>query len=218
MPLDFSIDFDENETPETIEAGNQAPPGWYRAKLEDVHDDEKNPGTVVFQYKVTGGNGGVWTGRNVFDRIGDPDMAEGEDAARFVRQRTKLLAKRLGIITDDEIKPGAQVNKTWYDALGKEVVLHIKLRSYKDKKTGEQKTACGVDYAGVYPLDYDQRKLKGDCPPEARALFTSPPAPAAAAGNAVAKAMRTAAAPIPGSLPAPANRAPATPAPDFSDL
>jgi hypothetical protein len=198
MPLEFTVDL-AGETVESIESGTQTPPGWYSAKLEDVFEDERNPGVVVFKYKVLGGNGGVWTGRCIFDRVGDPDAAEGEAAATFVRRRVLLLARRLGLLDDDRIAAGGQPALSWYDAIGKEVVLDVRRRSYDEKdratgqKTGNRRETVSVDFAGVYPVGgHSLDKLPKDCPTDARQLIGGGrPAPGTPAARSAPAAPRT---------------------------
>jgi hypothetical protein len=222
MALEFTIDL-TGDTPETIEAGTQTPPGWYHARLEDIYDDEKTAGVVVFKYKVLSGNGGAWTGRYVFDRVGDPDAAEGENAADFIRRRIKLLAKRLGLLDDERIKAGGQAELTWYAALNKEVVLNVKRRSYDEKdratgqKTGNRREIVGVDFAGVYPIGYPLDKLPKDCPTDMRRLISATGSADTGPATTAAPAPHRPAAAAGATPPAAAPRAQAN-AFDFSDL
>jgi hypothetical protein len=171
----------------------------------------------VLKYKTLGGNGGAWTDRYIFDRVGDPDAADSENAAEFIRRRIKLLAKRLGLLSDERIRGGGQVTLNWYDAIGKEVVLHVTRRSYDEKdratgqKTGNRRETVGVAFDGVYPIGYPLDRLPRDCPTDMRQLISGGgPAPAAPAARRPAAA--TAATPTPASPQAQAD------ALDLSDL
>jgi hypothetical protein len=223
MALEFTLDL-TGETPETIEAGSQVPPGWYHNRVEDVYEDEKNPGGTVFKYKTLGGNGGAWDARYIFDRLGSPAAADSENGAEFLRRRTKLLAKRLGLLDDACIRAGGQVELDWHDAIGREVVLHIAKRSYDERdkttgqRTGNRRETVGVAFDGVYPVGgYPADKLPRDCPTDMRQLISGGgPAPAAPSTPA-APAARAAAAATPGT-PAPAAPRAQADGFDFSDL
>jgi hypothetical protein len=208
--MKFRLDFN-GDSPESIEAGTQTPPGWYHAMLEDVYEDEKFAGLAIFKYRVLGGNGGVWTGRYVFDRIGDPDLADSKYAADNILKRRKLLAKRLGLVSDEDILAGRQEQPEMCDAIGREVVLHVTRRSYPEKDratgqpTGNRRESVGVDFAGVYPIGYPLDKLPKDCPGDMRQVLSG--------GNGAAPA-----APATPARPAPAAARAQADAPDFSDL
>ncbi|HZT79598.1 MAG TPA: hypothetical protein VFA26_05235 [Gemmataceae bacterium] len=205
MPITFRVDLQGTETLDALESGDGPPPGWHRARLEDVFEDKDRQGVVVFQYK---GVGGIADGRAIFDRLTDPDACDDPKKAEVAGRRLRLLAKRLGLLTETDCGR-SDVEKTWYDALGKEVVLHVTRRAYKDTKTGEDKEAVGVDFAGVYPLDYPPDKLPKSCPAEARVLFAA----AAAASGATAS---NPARPLPAAANGPAVKP--SPVPDLSDL
>jgi hypothetical protein len=227
MSLDFNLDLG-NDTEERIEAGDRPGAGWYIAELEDVWEDEQNQGVVQFKYKILSSVAGQWDGRALFDRINDPEMAESEDAAKNARRRIKLLAKRLGLIGQDEYGK-SDVQKSWLDARGTRVLLEVRKRSWKDKATGEPWEMTGIDFAGVYPLDHPLDKLKsfpaelrgvlqgGAGAPAARATPGANPAPAT--GGAMASTMAAATAPSPVPPPGPKGAPPpAAPSFDFSDL
>jgi hypothetical protein len=230
MGLEFHLDLDQ-DSEEKLEAGDRPGPGWYHAVVDDVYEDEKHAGVVVFEYKVLTSIGGLWDGRKIYDRINDPELVESADAATTTVRRIKVLAKRFGLIGKEEYGQSG-LQKSWLDTRGQEVLLELKRRSYRDKQTGEPREIVSVDFAGIYPLDYAVERLPKSFPPELRHLLKGAPganpllqqaggaaAPAApAAGGAMAATLAAARTPSPAQTPTPAAPPPAAPTFDFSDL
>jgi hypothetical protein len=171
MGLDFNLNL-AGDTPEGLDSPDGLPLGWHPAVLKDVYEDRERQGVIVFQYE---GTSGPLRGRPVYDRLTDPEYAESDGAREFFLKRMKTLARRLGLVSDQEVNAQQTVKKSWYDAIGKRVVIHVEENSYKDKKTDVLKTRNQVAPFGVYPLDYPAEKLPKSCPPDVRALFAGKP-------------------------------------------
>ena len=228
MPLE--IEFDATDcTPESLDSAGQVPEGWYPAVLKDIYDDANKPGTTVFEYELTGRG---FAGFKVFDRITDPNFADSDRSAMTLRKKLGNRLKRLGLLTGEEKGP---VKIELLAALGKPFVLHMERETKEedDPVTGRKVRVPGkyvnISFAGVYPPDYDVKKLPKNTPQEVLSLFSAgqgtaatPSLPGMETGNAGANgAGRTHPQPQP-AAPAPAPRVPvaqpAAGAVDLSDL
>lgn len=147
MSLEEEIDFTGYDA-DKVERGDSLAAGWYKVQVCDVYSDRKNQDAIVFEMQVIEGPD---TGTKLFDRLNNPDSAETDNGRRFAAQRKRLFAKRLGLVAEF----GAPRPVNWLDAIGREIFVQVKERTYKDRN-GEEKTVTGVDYAGVYPLDHDK--------------------------------------------------------------
>lgn len=161
-------------TADGVERSDRLPVGWYRAIVTDVSQEERT-GALVIKFEVTDGEHKDAT---VSERLWDPKKADAPDKAETSRRRRIAWAKRLRIISEADFgKPG--VRFPWDDAIGKEVVINIKERKYKDKD-GNPGVTTNIDFLGVYQPD-DQR-----VPEELRGTATGGAGGVAATGTRVA--------------------------------
>lgn len=178
MSLEIDLDLTGTDEQE-VEASGTLDPGWYAVMVDDVHEDQKNPGTVLFRFKVTEG---PRAGGKIGDRLFHPDNAPDLDKAKTAKTRMALFAKRLGLIGSDAF--GTQVSLNWSDAVGREAVIKVEKRSYTDKDGVRQETVS-VAFAGLFHPSDDRvpaelrRPAIGEVP--AAATPTKKPAARAAA-------------------------------------
>jgi hypothetical protein len=148
--MSFKQEIDLSDiTPEQAEASLRLPADWYRAVVHDVLEDAKNQGTLIIEYEVTHG---PFRGSKITDRVWSPDGAKTPEAAKKTLTRQIMVAKRLGLISEADFgKSGVTID--WPDAVGREVVIHTRIREYMDTKGGKQES-CELTFDGVYqPTD-----------------------------------------------------------------
>lgn len=146
----FTVDLTE-DTPDSLDRPSNVEPGWYLCDLDDVVDDPKS-GATVFHWKVL--SPAKWKGAVIFDRINDPSLSDKDNAAEMINRRAKLLGTRLGLINPQK-DAGGQKELDFMDAIGKQSVIHVELRKYKDKE-GNDKEITSVKFDGVYPPDHEK--------------------------------------------------------------
>lgn len=159
--LQFTLDLGDIKDEAEMERGLRVDPGWYLATCTDAYETKNSSFGLEFTLK---------NGQKITDFLNDPALAESDAAMRVARQHMIVAAKRLGLIGAGNM--GQQVTLDWTDAIGREVVLHVKANNYKDKNTGLQVEGNPkIDFAGIYPLNHpkipeDVRKQLGLGSPE----------------------------------------------------
>jgi hypothetical protein len=176
--------------PEDLDGGAYLPAGWYKATVSDVAEDNESAATVI-TYQVLGGK---HDGRTIKDRITNPNYQDDDKKRELSVRRAAMMAKRLGILTDEQISQG-DVDLEFNNAMGREVLIHVESRKYTDK-SGNEKEAIGLTFDGVYPL---VAPIHDKVPDAVIAEFGLPPRPAkpkaTRGGKVAAAAASTQAAP-----------------------
>lgn len=142
------IDFGDLDGEAVEQGGALDVDGWYRAELERLELNEKQT-SLMFRFRCTHGpfRGSVST-----EFIDLPEWVANDEARDMVARKLACWLHRLGLW--DGVKGHKPDMSMPSPALGAPVVLHIKTRRWKDKKTGAEKSATGIDFAGVFPLDH----------------------------------------------------------------
>lgn len=152
--MGFALDFTENQNLNELDQPSfVSQPGWYRAIVKDTSLDDDS-GAQVMKYQITkGASTDAFNGAVVTDKIQDPTLSETDEKREWTTRRAKGLVKRLGLVGTAAI--GQVVEPNFLDCIGKEFVLHLKERKYKDKD-GNEKSAVNIDFLGVFPLDHGE--------------------------------------------------------------
>jgi hypothetical protein len=125
-------------------------PGWYKAVVENVGEKEDKT-SVIFKFKVVEG---PYRNSVVTEYLNLPEWAPSESARETGTKRLGGWFRRLGIWDGTPMKGKARYNLD--AAIGQEVMIHLKRRTYTDKKTGKEKETVNIDFMGVYPLDHEK--------------------------------------------------------------
>lgn len=144
-------------------------PGWYRAVIEVWDDSPKFPGTYNVVYKITDG---PHVNQKVYDTVWDPQGAADTTGADKNRKRRVSLAKRLGLVSRQDVGGKAKVD--WHSLLGMEVIIQVVQRTGKDGAERAQ-----LSYMGIYPAT-DSRgiaHLEGTAAPTESGPAVPPSAP-----------------------------------------
>lgn len=198
--MGFKLDLEfKAEDAQTLESGTVRIPGWYRAVLQEITEEEEK-GYWDIQYRVTAG---PWAGSTIHDKLWKPENAADTEKAEGSRKRIKLVLKRLGVWDG---QPTAR-EFDLAECIDRECWLKLGERSYKGKD-GAMAKSVDVEWAGIYPLD-DER-----VPAEVR--NPGSPGGVAKAGRKTATAARPEASNGKAYTPPPVPAA--KPKPDYSDL
>ncbi len=175
----MSLMVDLECTPEdfkTCDQSSQLEPGFYRAIVNEVYEDHREPGCYVFKFKITRGHR---INQIVTDWLRHPALAEDADKAKVMHKRFMGWMKRLGLAKEEHAAAG-RVNCEIESVLGNEYVLKMVLKDQKEKvtdtntgtekwqKTGQRFT--NLDFMGVFPLTHHE------IPDDIRAELELPPA------------------------------------------
>lgn len=156
--LDLDLSNDKPADWENTEVG----PGWYKAVLADVvQNDEKYRFELVF----TINHGGCANQKQTYF-LSFPSHADNPDKAI---QRVKMIAARLGLLTADDAGKAKTLN--FLDAMGQEVFLQVETSPGKDGK----KDFTGIAYSGIFPLNHPLDKLPKSFPDALKQFRTQGP-------------------------------------------
>lgn len=151
-------------------------PGWYRATVAAIEDDDKS-GAQVVHYKITGP---AFAGAVIYEKVWNPENAETEEKAAKTMARAKKVMSRLGLVGKDDL--GREKVIKWDACIGREMVLQVIDDSYEGKDGKKvAKVSCG--YLGMFPTDH------ASIPPAVRVQLGLP----LLAGQTVEEAKKTAA-------------------------
>jgi hypothetical protein len=135
--------------------GGRVSPGWGHFALEAVVEE---PDHVALTFVCLAHQ--------------DADSVDGKYAERLYTvsskgkdpkplfERLMFFALKLGLVTEAQIDSGERLEIEFADAAGRQVVLHLKEETYKDKTTGEDKKASRCDYKGIYRVSDDEVAAK----------------------------------------------------------
>lgn len=142
------IDFGDLDGEAVEQGGVLDTDGWYRAELERLELNEKQT-SLMFRFRVTDG---PFKGCVSTEFIDLPEWVANDEARDTVTRKLGNWLHRIGLW--DGIKGHKPDLSMPSAAVGTELVIHIKTRRWKDKKTGVDRQATGIDFAGVFPLDH----------------------------------------------------------------
>lgn len=171
--MDFTL---EDVDPDSLESGGKiTQPGWYTAIVDDAYTERKHGESECIELVV---NRGPFSGSRVFYYLGHHDAAEDAEKAKKAKTRMLATAKRLGLITEEQVKhakeTGSNLSFEFSAAIGREVWVEMESGKAAD---GSPRVQCA--YLAIHALDGDK------VPPEMRRSIglNVPDAPPVAGGN-----------------------------------
>lgn len=158
MAIRTVADFGQKSAQEIERAMEVLQPGWYRATISDVSEDNSN---IKIHFDLDG--------RALTETLWDPESGKDTKTAERLGNRRNLFLIRLGIIPRDA--KGQVFEVDWEDLIGKECILELDW-GRPDKET--QKKYANLTWAGIYAAD-DPRALE-KLPAESGASLAAPAA------------------------------------------
>lgn len=139
----------QGETPETLEAGGRAAEGYYKARGKSAKANQQN-GAMDLEWVISEG---PFAGVSVDKQLWNPKFSDTPEKSRQAMQHAKSIAKRCGLITDEQAKAPGMVPVDWEKIAGVERVIHVKKRTYA-KRDGSAGEVTEIAYMGIYPFDH----------------------------------------------------------------
>lgn len=134
-----------------LDAGAALAPGYYRATVAEVRENQFTPGNFDVEFAVTVG---PHKGGKVWDTIVSPENAKDVEAGKKCLNRVAMYATRTGLMSKEELA-GRQAEIDWSELVGREVVIKVKEHNYTGGD-GAAKSKVQVEFSGVFALD-DER-------------------------------------------------------------
>lgn len=144
MSLEMDLDLTGIDLDEADKGMTPIPAGWYRAVVGDLWEDHKNPGTLAIEFVM---DGGPFDGRKLTERLFDPANSQDAEKAKTTAKRRGIFALRLGLVSREQ--SGQVVRPDWSKAIGRECIVKIVHRKYKDD-AGNEREGAQLDFAGVF--------------------------------------------------------------------